>query len=281
MLDSLLSNTPLNETQCRDILFKGAVWWQRWGQVKTKRLRDTAQVLQQGDRWFAYVNKAVLQQTIVAPQLVADYVDFSVWIKPKGVLCQGSKWGDHTTIQHWIEHQYRFDGQSRPAMTVHRLDQYTDGLMVMAHNQQATRALHTAFANRQVKKNYQAWVHGSFPEQQQTYRQVLDGKAALTHAWRHTWCPNSGACLVDIQIETGRKHQIRRHLAQAGFPIVGDRLYGRGTEKDRFVDCQLTATRLELPPMPTLHLTQPLIHQWSIPSPVFDCRDGFSAGHHE
>jgi len=86
-------------------------------------------------------------------------------------------------------------------------------------------------------------VEGRFPEQDSslTFDADLDGRSAITHAAYIRYDSRMDRTLLDVQIETGRKHQIRRHLSAAGFPVVGDRMYGHGSDVK---DLQLTACYL-------------------------------------
>jgi 23S rRNA-/tRNA-specific pseudouridylate synthase len=80
-----------------------------------------------------------------------------------------------------------------------------------------------------VGKRYHAIVHGKFPgrDEAQVYTGPIDGKTAETTASRIRFDADNNCSVLLVSIRTGRKHQIRRHLADAGFPIVGDRLHGR------------------------------------------------------
>ncbi|WP_206045378.1 RluA family pseudouridine synthase [Oceanicoccus sagamiensis] len=151
--------------------------------------------------------------------MVADEQSYSVWYKPYGVYCQGSKWGDHCTINRIAEKQLQ-----RPCFIVHRLDRATTGLVIVAHQKSATAALAALFEQRQITKHYQAIVAGQFPAHQ-TVRSAVDHKPAVSHI--HLTSANEHYSFVKISIETGRKHQIRQHLSSVGFPIIGDRLYGK------------------------------------------------------
>ncbi len=125
----------------------------------------------------------------------------------------------------------------RPGL-VHRLDRETSGLLLVAKTDAALRALQTAFKAREVRKTYLAVVHGA-PPPEGTFRtlhgrhpvnrkrfstRVLRGKSAVTHY--RVVEQFARAALVEVELETGRTHQIRAHFADAGFPIVGDALYG-------------------------------------------------------
>ncbi|MEM9057002.1 MAG: RNA pseudouridine synthase [Pseudomonadota bacterium] len=204
-------------------MHSGAVWLHHRHGVR--RLRRRSAQLAAGDELHLYYNAQVLGETPPAATLVHDGGRWSLWIKPAGMRAQGSKWGDHTTLGRWAETHLE---PRRDALIVHRLDLATCGLMLLAHDRRAAAALSSQFAARSVVKRYRALVHGKFPSSWQglALDSALDGKAASSHATRLNYCPDSKLSLVDVRTRTGRKHQVRRHLAQAGFPIVGDTLHG-------------------------------------------------------
>ncbi len=248
VVDCLAENTPFSKQQLKRFMQQGSVWLQSEKQPKPVRVRRAKKLLSSNDKVFFYHNPAVLSTEITPPTLIADEQSFSIWYKPKGVLCQGSKWGDHTTINRWIETHYQFNGQTRNAIIVHRLDKATDGLIIIAHHKQTAKQLTQAFEARQLNKTYQATVIGHF-KNNCTFNDDLEGKTAITHAEFLSYDAGKNQSVLSINIETGRKHQIRIHLSQAGFPIVGDRLYGLPQDpsiKTTLPDLQLTATQLSL-----------------------------------
>ena len=238
-VDLLHQETTLPKQRIKLAMQSGAVWLTR--NRKTQRLRRAKRALQVGDEVHLYYDASILAEEPVAPELVADLGGYTVWNKPYGLRAQGSKWGDHCTVVRWAERHLQ---PERSAFTVHRLDRAANGLMLLAHSKTMAASLSILFRERQIKKSYRALVAGDFSTHAHPIRvdKEIDGKEAIS-TMSFIELRNGGAqSLVDVAIETGRKHQIRRHLADIGYPIVGDRLYGSG-EADG-VDLQLTASQL-------------------------------------
>ena len=220
-VDALSASTGLPRQAVKQAMHRGAVWLH--GRHGTRRIRRADRLLQAGDRLHLYYDPAVLEQQPPSATLIADRQSFSVWAKPSGMFSQGSKWGDHCSITRWVETRLQ---PQRPAFLVHRLDRATTGLMIIAHAKRTATYLSKLFHEREVDKTYRAIVHGRFPERL-TLTADIDSRSAISHAERVDYEPASDRSTLVVRIETGRKHQIRRHLAEAGHPIVGDRLHGR------------------------------------------------------
>nr|MCH9712048.1 RNA pseudouridine synthase [Pseudomonadota bacterium] len=117
----------------------------------------------------------------------------------------------------------------------------TSGIMLIAHSKAIAKALSTLFADRLIKKTYLAIVSGDFPHKKISLTFYIDGKHALSHITK--LAQNEQKSLLSVHIETGRKHQIRKHLSEIDFPIIGDRLYGTA-KKNHPEDLQLQAINL-------------------------------------
>lgn len=236
-VDLLQDASGLPAQRIKSAMTKGAVWLTRGR--NTRRLRRAKRELRVGDTVHLYYDAKILAERPAEPMLVADVGGYSVWNKPFGLRSQGSKWGDHCTVTRWAE---RHLVPERPAFTVHRLDRAANGLIVVGHSKKIAAALSEKFRNRDVEKRYLAWVAGDFPAQPTPLR--VESPVEQKHAVSEFSLVRfeGGRSLVDVKIETGRKHQVRRHLADLGYPIIGDRLYGDGVKDG--VDLQLTACLL-------------------------------------
>lgn len=165
--------------------------------------------------------------------------DLIVVEKPPNLLSIATEAERERTLYHQLTEALR---ERRPRTReriwiVHRLDRETSGLMVFAKTVQAKRALQKGWDA--AEKRYQAVVEGSLEKDAGTFDSHLDesnpfrvfsarASVATRHAVTHfrALARGGGLTLVELVLETGRRHQIRVHLADAGHPVVGDEKYG-------------------------------------------------------
>lgn len=176
------------------------------------------------------------------PVLAVVYEDEDLLVvdKPAGLVVHPSKDGEMSSLIGRVRlHLGHAEGR-----LVNRLDRETTGLVLVARHAQAASELGRLFAGGAVTKRYHAVVHGHLALDRQRIAAPLgrdeaslvaikdcvraDGAAAETDVWRIRTFDRHGLplSLVDVQPVTGRKHQIRIHLAHIGHPIVGDKIYG-------------------------------------------------------
>ena len=195
--------------------------------------------------------------------ILYDDGDIAVVDKPAGMVMHPAAGHPSGTMVNALLHHVTglsgVGGQQRPGV-VHRLDKGTSGVIVIAKNDLAHRALSQQFHDRQVQKEYMALVWGH-PTRGRTLDQPIGRdprnrkkiSSRASHARPAITVMTDverldGVSLVRVQIHTGRTHQIRVHLSEAGYPVVGDDLYGGG-RKD--VPASLAATK---------RLTRPFLH---------------------
>lgn len=243
----LANHTELSQAKIKDAMHKGAVWLSR-GNDK-RRLRRASKPLKVGDKLELNYNAELLNQRVPEPKLIHDAQHYSVWFKPYGLHCQGSRWGDFASINRWVEINLPklLNSSERPVFLVHRLDRATSGLILLCHSKTAARLFSAMFEEGKMDKRYQAIVHGDFSRMPHDYAvdQRVDGKAAQS-VFSYVGS-KEGCSLVDVKLLTGRKHQIRQHLSSLEFPIVGDRLYGRDDDKGRDLQLQSVSLRFMCP----------------------------------
>lgn len=147
-------------------------------------------------------------------------------------------------------------GKIRPGI-VHRIDKDTSGLVIIAKNDMAHINLSNQIQSRKVKKTYMALVRGVIKENEATINMPIGrstkdrkkmavtkaGKEAITHL--KVLERYEGYTLIELVIETGRTHQIRVHMAEIGYPVVGDIVYSNGKNPFGVEGQMLHAMKLE------------------------------------
>lgn len=167
-------------------------------------------------------------------------------------------------LLHHVDDLSGVGGVERPGI-VHRLDRGTSGLIVVAKSDRAHRFLQAQFADHSAGRRYLALSLGAPPADAGTIRSSLGrhpndrlkfasvekgGRLAITH---YAVRGRAGTVsLIECRLETGRTHQVRIHLSESGWPIVGDPLYGPRTTR-------LPATLREL-----VDPQRPLLHAWQL-----------------
>ncbi|BBP46580.1 hypothetical protein THMIRHAS_19530 [Thiosulfatimonas sediminis] len=247
-LDLLAEATPFSKAQLKDFAQKGAIWLNHGGK-KAEVIRRLKRTLKSHQKIDFYYNPRLLAQALlcdnIQARLVADYGAYSLWFKPRGMLSQSSKYGDFQSLPRWVElRSANLFGTARPCWQIHRLDRATEGLMLIAHNKKTAAQLTQLFEEKRIHKTYLANVWGTPQVPKWSNHQPIDGKSACSHfIWQASAILNqSPISRIQITIETGRTHQIRKHLSADGLPIIGDRLYG---DPQTTVDLQLSAYRLQ------------------------------------
>ncbi len=188
--------------------------------------------------------------------IVHEDPDLLVVNKPADLVCHPTKQGPLSSL---ISRARLHCGDAIRPQLVNRLDRETSGLVLLAKNEESARELRRLFESRAVSKTYLAIVHGHLREESVIIDAPLgpdersavaikntvrpDGQPAQTtaHVLQRFSRAEGDFTLLSVQPLTGRKHQIRIHLAHLGHPVVGDKIYG-GDERLYldFVESRLT-----------------------------------------
>jgi 23S rRNA pseudouridine1911/1915/1917 synthase len=150
---------------------------------------------------------------------------------------------------HYTNNLSDINGDERPGI-VHRIDKDTSGLIMVAKTNEAHAILGEYFKNKDVKREYVALIHGVFPHETATIDAPIgrdpkdrkkmtvtadNSKDAVTHL--KVLKRYKEATLIELQLETGRTHQIRVHMNYINHPVVNDPVYGRRKLIDETGQC--------------------------------------------
>ncbi len=194
-------------------------------------------------------------------EIIYEDNDIIVVNKPKGLVVHPANGNPDGTLVNAImaickDSLSGIGGEIRPGI-VHRLDKDTSGILVIAKNDKAHINMSNQIKNREVKKTYIALVRGVVKENEATINMPIGrstkdrkkmavtktGKNAITHF--KVLKRYDKYTLLEVKIETGRTHQIRVHLAEIGYPIVGDEVYSNGKNEFEIKGQSLHAKSLE------------------------------------
>ena len=182
-------------------------------------------------------------------RIIYEDKDIIVVNKPKGMVVHPGNGNPDGTLVNAImaickDSLSGIGGEIRPGI-VHRLDKDTSGIIIVAKNDKAHINLSEQIKDHKVKKTYIALVKGIVKENTATINMPIGrsekdrikmavtkkGKEAITHFKVLKRYPEENCTLLEVNIETGRTHQIRVHLAQIGHPCIGDEVYSSGKNK--------------------------------------------------
>ncbi len=194
------------------------------------KIAYSADYVNDGDIIELYNENAFYNKANIDLNLDILYEDdyLAIIYKPAGIVVSGNR---HWTIQNALSNNLQLsslkDALKRPE-PIHRLDYPTSGALLIGKTSEAVILLNQMFEEKVIQKTYHAVAIGDMKESGSINTDV-DGKSAKTifHILKKVPSPKYGFLnLVELKPQTGRKHQLRKHLAEIGHPIFGDLEYG-------------------------------------------------------
>jgi 23S rRNA pseudouridine1911/1915/1917 synthase len=227
-LDKAIADaTPLSRNRARKLIESGGVL------IDGKRAKHSSAVVAAGSE----IEVRNVPQKKESP-LVERFRDQWLLVveKPAGLPTQGTREGGRRHLFGMLQSRHRYVGLH------HRLDTPASGLVLVTLDPAVNAAVHAAFERHEIRRTYAVAVIGD-PGAEGSWSAPIDGETARTRFRRVA--TDGRQSLLEIELETGRMHQIRRHAAMAGVPVLGDLRYG-GAAKKLWPRLALHARRLAL-----------------------------------
>jgi tRNA pseudouridine32 synthase / 23S rRNA pseudouridine746 synthase len=224
LVDYLAQATGHSKSTVKKVLTLGGVWIYRDG-AKKRRVRRASLELKDGDKIDYFYKPALLAQDPPTPIAVKERHHYGVWFKPAGLPSEATPFSDRNSLLFAIEQK------TKKAHLQGRLDLEVSGLVLASYSKKATEGFAKAPASS-WQKLYLARVEGRIDAVGWTdITHPLEGKACLTRFRALFYDEQNDCTLIEIDLLTGRTHQIRQHLSMEGHSILGDRRYGTGGSK--------------------------------------------------
>lgn len=236
LIDFLSEKTPLSKSLLKKHATNGGIWIRRKGKGPLIRVRRAKSVISAKDYIECHYDPAITEADTSGCREIYSTKTWGIWYKPVGILSQGTKFGDQASILRVVE-------KDKPSVfLVQRLDRETSGIMIIAYKEKVARIFTKALKSQLIREFFQAEVLGHLRSQEGEIDLNLDDKKAHTLYKVKEELEHSSH--VEVEITTGRFHQIRQHFAKIKHPIIGDPKYGRNNKNDEGL--KLIAHKIEL-----------------------------------
>jgi 23S rRNA pseudouridine955/2504/2580 synthase len=199
-----------------------------------------------GDEIVVYVTDEMT--AVKSKKIDVVFEDSNIIVVNKPIKMEVESVSDEANLTHHVN-VYLAGKKEKPAKAVHRLDRNTKGLVVFAKNDKSYNELYKAFKNRTIKKYYEAIVVGVLPKEQDTMVAYLKKDKDKSYS-EVSLTPKAGyekiitkysvifstedRTYVEVELVTGKTHQIRAHFDAIGHPLVGDGKYGKNQVNKKF-----------------------------------------------
>jgi len=180
-----------------------------------------------------FFNIGQQKKSEISKQITVVYEDdfIAIVVKPGGLVTNGNMKLTLEKLASIILISSILPDKHDSPKTAHRIDKSTHGLVIVSKTISASKALNSSFSLGKIKKQYKALVQGNMTFERCDIRVLIDSKHATTWTQKTgilSWPIHGETTFINIDLKTGRTHQIRRHLSMIGHTIVGEEIYHSG-----------------------------------------------------
>ena len=208
-----------------------------------KEHKNNSYIVEENDIVELIENKEYIPSKFKSENIPLDIVyedkDLVIINKPSGMVVHPASGNYENTLVNALIYRYNLDDTNVRSGIAHRIDKDTSGLVIVAKNDKTLELLIDMFKNKEIKKTYVAIVDGVINNKSATINAPItrdvkdrkkmmvgkDGKNSITHFYVIKTFKNN--TYISLNLETGRTHQIRVHMAYIGHPVTNDKVYGK------------------------------------------------------
>ena len=208
-----------------------------------KEHKNNSYIVEENDIVELIKNKEYIPSKFKKENIPLDIVyedkDLVIINKPSGMVVHPASGNYENTLVNALIYRYNLDDTNVRSGIAHRIDKDTSGLVIVAKNDKTLELLTDMFKNKEIKKTYVAIVDGVINNKSATINAPItrdvkdrkkmmvgkDGKNSITHFYVIKTFKNN--TYISLNLETGRTHQIRVHMAYIGHPVTNDKVYGK------------------------------------------------------
>ena len=208
-----------------------------------KEHKNNSYIVEENDIVELIKNKEYIPSKFKSENIPLDIVyedkDLVIINKPSGMVVHPASGNYENTLVNALIYRYNLDDTNVRSGIAHRIDKDTSGLVIVAKNDKTLELLTDMFKNKEIKKTYVAIVDGVINNKSGTINAPItrdvkdrkkmmvgkDGKNSITHFYVIKTFKNN--TYISLNLETGRTHQIRVHMAYIGHPVTNDKVYGK------------------------------------------------------
>ena len=216
----------LSKSRIKDAMKKGAVFLERKGERSSLRKAQTP--LKIGDKVEVYYDQDYLNFKPMAAELLADQIQYSVWLKPAGMPLEGELFGDHLSLLRIADQAYEAE---RDAYLVYELADDSRGILLIVHHRRSAAIFTDMAEKNEIRFKYRVEVLGqidqasdlNFDDEDYTLKGRLEPVKYVEH---------TNSTILDLYLNQGDSKDICSYFLESGHSVLGDEFIGGNTDRD-------------------------------------------------